>query len=287
MTNASTVLSLYDLPCEVQVRVAWLLGRVGACQLDRTCRNLHHLSHNDALWHQLYISDWGQHNGESDTWPNLYRKRYIKRTQEIATFNSNPKVVPGIPDWLGSPDKAKNTERYIIEFLQERRVTRIARGEYLGFEDTRVSGVLAAYFNTFDFTDQTVLDALTYLVNFIQFPSHFSVITKFMLFFSERYFSCNSVSVFRNSDAVYVLAFGILMLNTDLYNHAIKNKMTLAQYIQNSRGINDGTDLPQQMLTDIYEKLKENPLVWNKEKQPHLDSSLWSWVSNWITKIRR
>jgi len=267
------------------------------------------LALNDALWRQLYISDWGQplnndnkslaksnnnnnSSGKEGAWAAMYRERFSKRSKEIATFNENPSEIPGLAELqqISEDQQPKGaSEKYILDFLKERRISRIARGVYLSYEDTRISGLLAAYFNTFDFTGQTVLDALTDLVMYVQFPSHFSVITKFMLFFSERYYACNSIdSIFKTTDAVYVLAFGIIMLNTDLHNPAVKNKMTLAQYIQNSRGINDGTDLPQDLLTDIYAKLKEKPLVWNKGVQPNqFDSSLWSWVSDWIAKLRR
>lgn len=36
-----------------------------------------------------------------------------------------------------------------------------------------------------------------------------------------------------------------------MHNPAVKSKMTITQYIQNSRGINGGEDLPEQILHDI------------------------------------
>jgi len=109
-----------------------------------------------------------------------------------------------------------------------------------------------------------------------------------MLYFSERYFACNSNSIFKNADTVYVLGFGIIMLNTDMHNSAIKNKMTLAQYVINCSGINNGEDLPVELLSDIYAKVKEKPLVINNTMPNNrYDSSLWSWVSDWISKLKR
>jgi hypothetical protein len=52
------------------------------------------------------------------------------------------------------------------------------------------------------------------------------------------------------------------MLNTDLHNPAIKEerRMTKDGFVRNNRGISDGQDLPQEMLTDIFDRIKENPI---------------------------
>jgi len=38
------------------------------------------------------------------------------------------------------------------------------------------------------------------------------------------------------------------MLNTDLHNPAVKNKITKQQFFRNNRGINNGGDLPESFL---------------------------------------
>lgn len=45
------------------------------------------------------------------------------------------------------------------------------------------------------------------------------------------------------------------MLNTDLYNPVNKTRMTQADFIKNNRGIDDGKDLPEEMLIGIYEDI--------------------------------
>lgn len=50
------------------------------------------------------------------------------------------------------------------------------------------------------------------------------------------------------------------MLNTDLHNPMIKKRMSLEEFIRNDRGINDGENLPDEYLTDIYNSLKENEI---------------------------
>ena len=50
------------------------------------------------------------------------------------------------------------------------------------------------------------------------------------------------------SDTCYVLSFAIIMLNTSLHNPSVKEKPTVEQFISMNRGINNGGDLPQELL---------------------------------------
>lgn len=79
--------------------------------------------------------------------------------------------------------------------------------------------------------------------------------------FAERFTEQNP-SVFPTADAAFILSFSIIMLNTDLHNPAIKEerRMTKDGFIRNNRGICDGQDLPQEMLTSIFDRIKENPI---------------------------
>lgn len=58
--------------------------------------------------------------------------------------------------------------------------------------------------------------------------------------FAERYCQCNpdQVKNFKSPDTVFLLAFAIIMLNTDLHNSSIKpeRKMKLEEFIKNLRG---------------------------------------------------
>jgi len=45
-----------------------------------------------------------------------------------------------------------------------------------------------------------------------------------------------------------VLSFAIIMLNTSLHNPNVKDKPTAERFIAMNRGINDGGDLPEELL---------------------------------------
>lgn len=41
------------------------------------------------------------------------------------------------------------------------------------------------------------------------------------------------------------------MLNTDLHNCANRRKMTREAFVRNNRGIDDGNDLPRELLAEV------------------------------------
>lgn len=65
----------------------------------------------------------------------------------------------------------------------------------------------------------------------------------------------HSIGVLKNADAAYVLSFSVVMLNTDQHNDSIRVKMTLDDFLRNSRGINNGEDIPKWFMADIFNSI--------------------------------
>jgi brefeldin A-inhibited guanine nucleotide-exchange protein len=86
-------------------------------------------------------------------------------------------------------------------------------------------------------------------------------IDRIMEKFAERFTEQNK-TVFPTADAAFILSFSIIMLNTDLHNPAIKEerRMTREGFVRNNRGICDGQDLPEELLTSIFDRIKQNPI---------------------------
>ena len=49
-------------------------------------------------------------------------------------------------------------------------------------------------------------------------------------------------------DTCYVLSFAVIMLNTSLHNPNVRDKPTAERFVAMNRGINDGGDLPEELL---------------------------------------
>uniref|UniRef100_A0A8C2JQF7 IQ motif and Sec7 domain ArfGEF 1 n=1 Tax=Cyprinus carpio TaxID=7962 RepID=A0A8C2JQF7_CYPCA len=87
--------------------------------------------------------------------------------------------------------------------------------------------------------------------------------------FSQRYCICNPdvVRQFRNPDTIFILAFAIILLNTDMYSPNVKpeRKMKLEDFVKNLRGVDDGEDIPREMLVGIYERIQKKELKTNED----------------------
>lgn len=49
------------------------------------------------------------------------------------------------------------------------------------------------------------------------------------------------------------------MLNTTLHNPNVKEKATIQQFLMLNKGIDDGKDLPKELLVSFYESIKQEP----------------------------
>ena len=97
-------------------------------------------------------------------------------------------------------------------------------------------------------------------------PGEAAQIDRIMEAFSKRFFE-HSPDCFMNSDAAYVFAFSIIMLNTDLHNPSITKKMTEAGFIKNNRGINDGKNLDEDYILAVYREILNNEIKLKDEMQ--------------------
>lgn len=117
-----------------------------------------------------------------------------------------------------------------------------------------------AFVDFMDFTQMPFTDALRMFLQSFRLPGEAQKIDRYMLKFAERYIAGNP-NVFANADTAYILAFSTIMLNTDAHSPQIKKgRMTPAEFIKNNRGINNGQDLPEEFLINIYNEIHQNEI---------------------------
>eukprot|EP00051_Salpingoeca_urceolata_P015558 m.202167 g.202167 ORF g.202167 m.202167 type:complete len:390 (-) comp18435_c2_seq1:117-1286(-) len=124
-------------------------------------------------------------------------------------------------------------------------------GEFLGEPDELNLEVLRIFLELHDFAGMDFDQALrNYLWSF-RLPGESQKIDRMMEAFAKRFCTCNP-DTFSCTDTCYVLAFSVIMLNTSLHNPACKTKPTLESFISMNRGIDNGADLPKELLTEIF-----------------------------------
>uniref|UniRef100_A0A8C8DQI3 Cytohesin 1a n=1 Tax=Oryzias sinensis TaxID=183150 RepID=A0A8C8DQI3_9TELE len=175
-------------------------------------------------------------NSEIENLDSTEERKNMQRNKHVAMgrkkFNMDPKK--GI-QFLIENDLLKNTSEDIARFLYKGEgLNKTAIGDYLGERDDFNIQVLHAFVELHEFTDLNLVQALSS--------------ANFHLYFkADQCYTC------------YILSFAIIMLNTSLHNPNVKDKPSVERFISMNRGINDGGDLPEDLLTNLYDSIKNEP----------------------------
>ncbi|CAF3605423.1 unnamed protein product [Adineta steineri] len=120
--------------------------------------------------------------------------------------------------------------------------------------------VAEEYVKLFDFQGDTLDRALR------KFVKQFTIIgeaqdrERVLHFFAARYLDCNPTT-FTSIDACHMLTCAIMLLNTDLHDPKITNKMTFQQFSDNLHELNDGKDFSKDLLKSLYNAIKNEQLM--------------------------
>ena len=186
------------------------------------------------------------------------QRAYKKEFQQgIKLFNKKPKK--GVAYML-EKDMVEGGSEGVADFLRNvQGLWKTAIGEYLGDADEDCVKVMHSFVDAQDFSSLSISGALRKFLSDFRLPGEAQKIDRLMLKFADRYCAC-CPDVFKNADTCYVLAYSIIMLNTDQHNPQVKKKMTLEEFVKNNRGIDDGEDLPEEVLAGIFKEIAENEI---------------------------
>ncbi|XP_065165477.1 IQ motif and SEC7 domain-containing protein 1 isoform X2 [Atheta coriaria] len=158
----------------------------------------------------------------------------------------------------------ENTPSGVARFLITRKgLSKQMIGEYLGnLQSPFCMAVLENFAMELDLAGMQVDVALRKFQQHFRMPGEAQKIERLMEVFSQRFCQCNVdiVARLRSPDTIFVLAFAIIMLNTDLHTPSIKpeRRMRVEDFIKNLRGIDDCGDIDSDMLNGVYERVKAN-----------------------------
>ncbi|KAJ9418516.1 hypothetical protein QL093DRAFT_2386360, partial [Fusarium oxysporum] len=199
--------------------------------------------------------------------PDQLEKEKARKTalmKGINQFNFKPKK--GIQMLLRDGFIPSDSPKDIAEFLiKEDKLDKAQIGEYLGEGDQKNIDIMHAFVDTMEFAKRRFVDSLRQFLQSFRLPGEAQKIDRFMLKFAERYVLGNP-NAFANADTAYVLAYSVILLNTDLHSVKIAKRMSKEEFIKNNRGINDNADLPDEYLLGIYDEIAANEIVLKSER---------------------
>ena len=217
------------------------------------------------------VDDIVHGEGGEDVMKTYDRKHKIREEIEngILKFNLSPKK--GLK-YLSSLGHIEYTPTGIASFFRQYadKLDKTAIGDFLGREKEYEGGlavkVLHEYVDAMDFSGMLFDEAIRLFLSGFRLPGEAQKIDRMMEKFAERYYLANK-SVFASADMAFILAFATIMLQTNLHNPAIKDdkRMTKEQFIKQNTGISSDGELPEGMLSDIYDRIQATPISLNQD----------------------
>ncbi|GAA5850525.1 hypothetical protein JCM8547_001904 [Rhodosporidiobolus lusitaniae] len=193
--------------------------------------------------------------------PSRFESAKLRKTtllEGIKKFNFKPKrgIAFLIETGFIRSEEPKDIARFLLhaDGLDKAQI-----GEYLGEGEHANIAAMHAFVDYMDFTNMRFVDALRMFLQSFRLPGEAQKIDRYMLKFAERYTAGNP-GTFANADTAYILAFSVILLNTDAHNPQVKKPMSKAEFVKNNRGIDDGKDLDEAYLHDIYDEINANEI---------------------------
>lgn len=234
---------------------------------------------------------------------------FIKCTD---TFNVKPKEGVKQLAEKGFIKDASNTDLVALFFFERSgRLNKKTLGEYIARPEN--VEILKAFINRFDFSGLRPDEALRMLLKAFRLPGEAQQIDRVVECFADRYVSCleaeceqknekygrdeneaekdstvndEEAPVHPTRDAVFILSFSIILLNTDLHSSKIKKQMDFDAYKNNLRGFYYGGNFPSWYVAKIYNSIKDREIIMPEE---HHGTDKWfddAWNNMIASQIR-
>lgn len=223
---------------------------------------------------------------EPNYWiPFVHKKKQIKKKLMIGAdhFNLDPKKGLEFLKGVNLLPDTRDANSVACFFRYTTGLNKTLVGEYLGGHDEFCIQVLKEFAQSFDFQGMNLDTALRIFLETFRLPGESQKIQRVLEAFAERYYE-QSPDILVNKDAVFVLSYSLIILNTDQHNSQVKKKMTEEDFLRNNRKINGGNDLPREFLSQLYHSICENEIRMIPEQAAA--ASVMS-RSHWISLVHR
>ncbi|KAM9910565.1 hypothetical protein OXX69_004370 [Metschnikowia pulcherrima] len=204
----------------------------------------------------------------------VQKNSFIKCTE---IFNDNPKkgiAALAESQFINNVDDAKELAEFF--FQKSTRLNKKVLGEYLAKPAN--AEVLKEFMFLFDFGGLRVDEGLRIMLKSFRLPGESQQIERIVELFAEAFVASQTTEnnpapddcpdrepVLPDRDAVFILSYSIIMLNTDLHNPQVKKSMDLEAYRRNLKGVYNGKDFPEWYMAGIYNSIRDREIIMPEE----------------------
>lgn len=185
------------------------------------------------------------------------KQQKVSIEKAVEAFNAEP-TYENLSSAAGGADAAR-----MAKFLRKTgvRLSFAAIGEFLGAHDAESLAVMRAYVHTFDFESTHIDDALRAFLGGFKLPGEAQKIDRLIEAFAARYCACNP-EAYPATDAAYILAFAIVMLNTDAHNPLTHAGMKMGEndFVNMVKAADATATLEDDVVASIYARVSANEI---------------------------
>ncbi|OAF69909.1 hypothetical protein A3Q56_02272 [Intoshia linei] len=182
-------------------------------------------------------------------------------------FNDNPNVgIQYLIDHHITPNEALSIAEFL--FTQD-GISKKKLGKYLLMGDKMNNEILCEYMGLMQLSNMPILMALKKAFTAFVISGEGQKINRVLHYFSIVYHEQNS-DIFSNAENCSCLCSTITYLNTNLHNPNVKDKLSVAKYIEMALGY----DYPEDKLKSIYYDIKRQPMVGPSEESESFSKSI-------------
>nr|XP_043611760.1 brefeldin A-inhibited guanine nucleotide-exchange protein 5-like [Erigeron canadensis] len=199
------------------------------------------------------VSD-GDANNINDLTNDFEKVKAQKSTMEAAISEFNRHPARGI-GFLTANRLVDNTPESVAQFL--RNTTALDKGmigDYLGQHEEFPLAVMHAYVESMKFSGMKFHTAIREFLKGFRLPGEAQKIDRIMEKFAERYCADNP-GLFKSPDTAYVLAYAVIMLNTDAHNPMVWPKMSKSDFVRMNATNDPEESAPKVLLEEIYDSI--------------------------------
>ncbi|KAI5080659.1 hypothetical protein GOP47_0003842 [Adiantum capillus-veneris] len=263
-------------------------------QWTRTHQNSRQLMESSVSYSDKGSKQRGSHEdsvgGEEtqESQPDHFGKaKAHKSTLQAAIAEFNRKPDKGV-SFLVTNNLVENTPTAVANFLLSTQgLNKSMIGEYLGQHEEFPLAVMHAYVDAMSFKAMKFDLAIREFLKGFRLPGEAQKIDRIMEKFAERY-CCDNPSLFESADAAYVLAYAVIMLNTDAHNPMVWPKMSKADFLRMASGSELQNNAPKEMLEEIYDSIVKDEIKL-KDDSPPLGKGPWQKADSderfWIINV--
>lgn len=187
------------------------------------------------------------------------RETKAVETRVAETFNNS--TSKGVAAMVETGLIPSADPEHVAQFLKRcKKINKAVLGKY--FAKSENKDVLAHYVNMYDFRGLRIDEALRLLLCSFRLPGESQQIENLLQKFADRYIAAGD-KVEDSSDAAFILAYAVLMLNTDHYSPTLKRRMDYDAFLRNVKGVNKS--LPDEYVREIFDGITTQEIIMPEE----------------------